>query len=131
LPDGTIAVIGGNGAGNVTSPYYQALLYDPAKDVWTAAASQSKRRAYHSTALLLPDATVLSAGDNNAGGGQTILEVYSPPYLFRGPRPTILGAPTAAVPGDRINIATDVAVAKIVLVAPGAVTHATNMHQPL
>jgi hypothetical protein len=131
LPDETIAVIGGNGAGNVDVPYYQALLYDPTHDVWTPGPSQAKRRAYHSTALLLPDATVLSAGDNNAGGGQAMLEVYSPPYLFKGPRPQILGVSPTGVSGEWIGMVTDVPVAKLVLVAPGAVTHATNMHQRL
>jgi hypothetical protein len=131
LPDETIAVIGGNGAGTVDLPDYQALLYDPVNDVWTPAASQAKRRAYHSTALLLPDGTVLSAGDNNAGGGLVWLEVYSPPYLFKGVRPTITSAPTATASGGTVRVTATQPIAKVVLVAPGAVTHATNMHQRL
>ena len=60
-------------------------------------ARQATPRTYHSTALLLPDGRVFSGGGglcgtcsvNHADG-----EIYSPPYLFQGPRPVIQGAPT-------------------------------------
>jgi hypothetical protein len=87
------------------------------------------RRAYHSTALLLPDGRVLSGGDNGVGGGNSTLEFYSPPYLFRGPRPTVTSAPSSAARGATITVATDVHVGRAVLIAPGAVTHASNLHQ--
>jgi len=48
---------------------------------------------YHSTALLLPDGRVLSAGQDD-GSLATYGEIFSPPYLFKGPRPTITGAPS-------------------------------------
>ena len=57
----------------------------------------SAARNYHSTAVLMPDGTVLVAGggheDNNTGPGQYSAQVYSPSYLFNGPRPTITSAP--------------------------------------
>ena len=75
---------------------------------------------------------MLSAGDNGPPpGGRTNLEVYSPPYLFKGAPP---GDQERADGGDGrhpIKIATNEAVSKIVLVSPGATTHATNMHQRL
>ena len=50
-------------------------------------------------ALLLPDATVLSGGSGQpAATGQTddfTAEIFSPPYLFKGTRPTITSAPTS------------------------------------
>ena len=41
-------------------------------------------RLYHSTALLLPDATVLSMGSNpgSRGSYEPAIEIYTPPYLF-------------------------------------------------
>ena len=65
---------------------------------------QRKWRAYHSTALLLPDGRVLSAGDDywhlgdeprpQGGDPMDVGEIYSPPYLFDGDEP-------AAAAGDR------------------------------
>jgi hypothetical protein len=131
LPDGTMLMVGGNLTGNFLDPYYQATLYNLATDVWTPVASQTRRRAYHSTALLLPDATVLSAGDNGGGviGGANSVEVYSPPYLFKGPRPVITSLVASAAQGSALTIGTDSAVTRAVLIAPGAATHATDIVQ--
>ncbi len=131
LPDATMLMVGGNQAGNQGLPTYQALQYQPATDTWSAMATQLKRRAYHSTAVLLPDGTVLSGGDNATGGGGAALEVYSPPYLFKGARPTITAAPALAARGGTINVTTNVAVNSLVLVAPGVTTHATDLSQRL
>ncbi len=60
-------------------------------------ATQGEGRGYHSTALLLPDASVVSAGgdtDPVRGIVNDIAEIFSPPYLFRGGRP-----------GDRLGAA--------------------------
>ena len=43
-----------------------------------------------SSSILLPDARVLSAGDDTVAGGgweNDVAEIYSPPYLFKGARP--------------------------------------------
>ncbi len=132
LPDGTILVVGGNQIDQFTNPYLQSLLYDPVHDTWTPMASQALRRGYHSTAILLPDGRVLSAGDNGpvvGGGGRNHEEIYSPPYLFRGDRPTIVSAPAAAKVGSTFAVVTAGEVANAVLISPAATTHATNMHQ--
>ena len=92
-------------------------------------------RHYHSVALLLPSAQVMVAGGALAGGCTlsefNTLEVYSPPYLFKGPRPTITGLPGSAGYGKNFKIDTpDAAVIeKVVLVRPMAVTHQTDSEQ--
>ena len=95
-PDGAIVTIGGNLESSYLQPQKEALRYDPAADAWTALAEQVEPRGYHSTALLLPDGRIVSAGDDGpggGGGGDDQIEIFSPPYLFKGARPTIASAP--------------------------------------
>lgn len=126
LPDGSMLGVGGT---NADGKQAQSLLYDPTANTWTGLVSQTEERGYHSTALLLPDGRVLSAGDNFAPGGGSKLELYSPPYLFRGARPVITGAPSTATWAATINIATPSTVSRVVLVRPGSVTHTNDMNQ--
>jgi hypothetical protein len=91
LPDGSMVTVGG-GLGNVDndkslfrSDSLSVELYDPATGAWRQGPAQQEGRAYHSTALLLPDGRVVSAGDDTNGGNSTDTgEIYSPPYLFKG-----------------------------------------------
>ena len=72
----------------------------------------------------------MSAGDNGpVGAGANKIEIYSPPYLYLGTRPVITAAPATATVGSNIDITTDSPVTKMVLIAPMATTHATDMHQ--
>ena len=92
----------------------QSEIYDPATDTWTPTAPSTVARLYHSTAVLMPDATVVTAGGNPEGGThvqwdhdpeeEMRLEVFHPPYLFKGPRPVITGAPGQASYGQSIQI---------------------------
>ena len=133
--DGAIITIGGNGEGNYGDPRHDALRYDPAADIWSPLAPQAEDRGYHSTALLLPDGRIVSAGDDDpagGGGASDRIEVFSPPYLFRGARPTIMSAPDEVRYGAGFSVTTSGGhVARAVLMAPGATTHANDMHQRL
>jgi hypothetical protein len=104
LPDRTVLVTGGS-LKQEDQPLarLQAEIYDPATGHWTPVARAKVPRLYHSTALLLPDGRVVAAGGNPEGGThvqwdqdpeeEMRLEVYSPPYLFKGPRPTLGAVP--------------------------------------
>src|SRR6266487_4141865 len=99
LPDGKVLVTGGSRGTEAPNsqpddPAYASELWDPATETWTTMASLTKKRTYHSTALLLPDGRVLSAGGEFGGASA---EIYSPPYLFHGSRPTITSAPTSEI----------------------------------
>jgi hypothetical protein len=141
LPDGKLLTVGGNSArSNYGDTLFNAELFSgPANDVdgaWTEVAPHSIPAAYHSSAILLPDATVLLSEDDRSQSSLAAanhrVQVYSPPYLFRGPRPTF-SAPPALVRGQPFAITAVVqarrAIAGAVLIAPAAVTHANDMHQ--
>ena len=132
LPDGNLLAVGGNDNGASNGYREDAVLYSPATNTWTPMASQTQGRGYHSTAILLPDARVLSAGDDTVAGGgweNDVAEIYSPPYLFAGPRPSIASAPRAIKWGAPFTIGTSDAVARAVLIAPGGTTHGNDMNQ--
>lgn len=131
LADGTVLAVGGNTSGIYTDPVEQAELYNPATGKWTVMASQQANRGHHSTALLLPDGTVMSAGsDSNTSLDETV-EIFSPPYLFQGARPVITAAPTFVSYGQTFNITSPGAVniTSVALIKPGVDTHDTNFDQ--
>jgi Domain of unknown function (DUF1929) len=129
VPDGSAYAIGGNSSGLYSTGQYQTMKYDPTNATWTNMAVQTPRRAYHSTAVLLPDGRIMSAGDTGSGGGRQLIDFYSPPYLFQGPRPVITSAPSRVSYGDTFPIAASGATAtRAVLMAPGATTHADEMN---
>jgi Domain of unknown function (DUF1929) len=129
--DGTLYGIGGNSLNESETPQYAALQYVPwaTTPTWTTLASQTKRRAYHSTAALQPDCSILSAGDDKAGGALSYLEVFQPPYLFKGTRPAITSAPSTITFGVTYPVTTSTSVVRAALIAPNAVTHADDMNE--
>jgi hypothetical protein len=131
LPDGSVLAVGGGRVGGFyREPVKEAEVYDPVANQWRLMAAQKAQRTYHSTATLLPDGRVLSAGSDSGSYADTV-ELYSPPYLFRGPRPVIASAPASAVYGQPLDIATPDAadITRVALIRPGAMTHANNFDQ--
>ena len=59
------------------------------------------------------------------------LEFFSPPYLFRGPRPVITNVPQEIAYGSGFTVRTSNAssIASAALLRPGAATHSLNMEQ--
>jgi len=135
LPDGTVLVTGGSSASGFDTPsgaVFAAELWDPATNTWTTLASAAKYRGYHSWALLLPDGRVLNGGGqlnqtNQANGSNA--QVFSPPYLFKGARPTITSAPSTVSYGQTTLIGTSDAIAKVSWIRLSAVTHSFNQEQ--
>lgn len=132
LADGTVlAVGGGGGGGRYANPVLTAELFNPTTGLWSVMAAQTIQRTYHSTAVLIPDGRVVSAGSDNGAPTEVTYEIYSPPYLFQGARPVISSAPTTLAYGAKFNITTANAssITRVALVRPGATTHADNFDQ--
>jgi hypothetical protein len=131
LPDGTVLATGGEtdkDGGNVANAVYPAELWSPATRTWTTVASMHTPREYHSTALLLPDGRVVQSGMGADFGNvpdELTAEFYSPPYLFKGARPAITQAPSLIHygAGFTVNTPDASAIATVVLIRNGAVTH--------
>ena len=137
LPDGKVLVTGGSSAPGFDEDdgaVLAAEMWDPTDLTWTIMASQTLYRGYHSTALLLPDARVLVGGGGHPhpkGGPKYNFEIYSPPYLFKGPRPTIRTAPTKINYGQTFFVETPDAngIKQATWVRLSAVTHGYNQNQ--
>ena len=130
LADGTVLVVGGGASDKFTGPVLTPELYDPVAATWTQMAAQTAPRMYHSTAVLLPDGRVLSAGQSS-GSLQKTGEVFSPPYLFAGARPTLTSAPAAVGYNQQFTITTPdfASIGRVALVKAGSVTHSNDFDQ--
>jgi hypothetical protein len=157
LPTGQVLAFNGSDRDEVAGPGVEfpvrkTELFDPAKNTWTTLASSHQPRTYHNTAALLPDGRVLVGGhapistlyanDTTLPGGfaphdgrDPSFEVYSPPYLFDGPRPVIENAPASLsriAYGSTIHVNVDGPaddIASVVLVRNPSVTHLIDADQ--
>ena len=130
LPDGKVLVTGGTsgpGFNNPDTPVFASEMWDPDAETWTTMASAQVPRLYHSTLVLLPDGRLLSAG----GNGYTQPELFEPPYLFAGARPTIAAAPASVAHQQTffVNTPNAAAVTRVTLISLPSVTHAFDQNQ--
>jgi hypothetical protein len=133
LADGTVLTSGGalnSDVFDLNAPVLTPELWDPVTEAYTLMAPMPHPRIYHSTALLMPDGRVLSAGGGRYGPNYLEAEFWSPPYLFKGPRPTITSAPSTLGYGGSFFVGTAATDIRAVnLMRTGAVTHAFNQNQ--
>lgn len=130
LPDRRVLVIGGGTFDLYGDPVLNAEIYDPDAETWTLLPAQVHGRMYHSTAILLPDGRVISAGQDSGLSG-FYGEIYSPDYLFRGPRPVIASAPTEVAYGQAFEVESPQAgeIASMALLRLPTVTHSVDNGQ--
>ncbi|MFO0985127.1 MAG: galactose oxidase-like domain-containing protein [Planctomycetota bacterium] len=143
LPNGKVLAQGGSRINEDSASASKAAdLFDPVSETWSSASTAVYARLYHSVALLLPDATVWTAGSNpQRGVYEQHMEIYYPPYLFAidpatghvipAPRPSITKAPAVIGYGGsfRVDTPNDLDIASIALMRPGSDTHAWDMDQ--
>ena len=137
LPDGKVFITGGQyyavGFTDQT-PQLTPEMFDPATNTFTTMAPLSIPRNYHSTALLMPDGTVVNGGGGLCGNCATNhfdAQVYSPPYLFQGARPVIqsVSAGTVAVGGSLTITTSGPTTVAFALIRLGSTTHTVNTDQ--
>ncbi|RYZ65770.1 MAG: DUF1929 domain-containing protein, partial [Proteobacteria bacterium] len=139
LPDGQVLVTGGTALNATTGgdgPSYRPELYNPTTNSWTILEPEAHVRTYHSSALLLPDATVISMG-GGAPGPQTNLnaQIFNPPYLFSGS--DFAARPSYYLPDSNtgygrsltVNYESTLPIQRVTLIKTSAVTHSFNQDQ--
>ena len=131
LPDGNVLVVGG-----FYKDTFVPELYNPNSNTWTNMAAHAITRAYHSTALLLPDGRVIcSGGTDNDGPGlfkeSSEFEIWNPYYLFSTARPVINNLATTASYGQQIsmNYTSSIPVSHVVIHRTGEQTHSFSYNQ--
>jgi len=176
LPDGKLLVVNGGGKGMAaysgngtgttakdqmpfgfslaTDPVLKPAIYDPTAPKgsrWSNAGFSASKipRLYHSTAILLPDASVMIAGSNpNPDVVMDALypttykaEVFYPSYFSAGTRPSPQGVPTTlsyggkpfdiTIPSNSYTGAANKAAdaTTVTILRGGFTTHAMNMGQ--
>jgi hypothetical protein len=141
---------------NASTATLNADMFDPITNTWSSskpggAGTATYPRMYHSVALLLPDATVATAGSNPR---RTVwdnhIEIYSPAYLFnadgvsRAARPVITGINSNGQTSSgeaqitygapftvNVTLPPNATIASVELIKPGSDTHAFDMEQRL
>jgi hypothetical protein len=130
LADGSVMAIGGTGqSDNEAAAVLAGEIWDPVTETWDTVSAMTEARMYHSSAVMLADGRVVVGGGEAAG--RLRAQVYSPPYLFKGPRPTISGSPATASYGGTFQVTTPNAadIVSVALLRPSAATHALDMNQ--
>lgn len=142
LPDGDVLVIGGNSSGKQFSDDGSVLipeLWNPETGQWRELAPHAEPRNYHSTALLMQDARVISMGGGLCGACKTNHqngEIFDPPYLFdaegnAADRPVISSGPDTASAGDAITLTASNNITRFTMVKLAAITHHHSTDQRL
>jgi hypothetical protein len=141
LPNDEVLVTGG-------SKYYRGMhgsdnrdtrIYNVATNSFSWAANSITGRDYHSGGILLPNGSVLTLGGNPLFGNkqdtepQTFnqeIDVYYPPYMFQGGRPSIESAPKVMEPSRSylVKVNDPASIQYLRLMRPDNPTHVTDVN---
>jgi hypothetical protein len=135
LPDGTLLELGGGSANKIENASQTvSLLKSPTATSWTAMnpLPDGEHRLYHSMAFLADDGSVISLSSNPKGQARsdTVLR-FEPPYLFKGPRPTLGGVPSLITYGQTYSISVSSDVTRVVMMSAPSPTHGFDANQRL
>jgi hypothetical protein len=157
LPTGDVVVSGGvlqekyteDPNDHVSGGVRQVEIYRPSAggnpDSWDVGATANEVRGYHSSALLIPDGSIWSAGSEienfkvgvPAGLPKLAIELYKPSYMSVKNRQSILQAPQVVSYGENFAVhfvaggsgVQQQTVSKVVLMRFGSCTHAFDGDQ--
>jgi hypothetical protein len=140
LADGQVWLNGGSTDGNeATNDFFVSEIWNPATGLWTDMATAAIARLYHSSSILLPDATVATGGGGDPGPFRNLnAEIYYPPYLYLkdgtgtpAPRPAITSAPDTLTWAQKFQVvvSSSTPISRVTLIRTGVITHVFNTNQ--
>ena len=138
LPNGNVFLCNGSSAPGFNFAFGKILMsemWSQLTEQWTPMAPNVRYRGYHANAFLLPDGRVVATGGGHPNPPDDLAEpsaeIYSPPYLFRGARPTITAAPATVTYGEQFTLTTPDAasITNVVWIRPGTTTHGYDQNQ--
>ncbi len=147
LADGQVLASGGTLTRSNSTPVRRPELWDPdwigaggARGWWYGGiapdtlAADTMVRGYHSTAVLLPDGRVLSAGGIFDPAHDVKMNLYCPPYLYNADgsaatRPRIDSAPASVAWGATFTVVSPDSIARAALIRPASATHGITQDQ--
>jgi hypothetical protein len=107
-------------------------LFNPKDERWYPMSPMKVDRLYHAGALLLPDGRVMTAGSNpERRVNELRIELFSPPYLFRGNRPVISKYPPEISYHQEFEIESNDAshIKAVAFIRQSVTTHCVNTEQ--
>ena len=66
--------------------------YDPYTNAWSTRDPMNYAREYHANPIVVPDGRVIVVGGEGSPGNEppfSVIEAYTPPYLYKGIRPVL------------------------------------------
>jgi radical copper oxidase GlxA-like protein/galactose oxidase-like protein/kelch motif-containing protein len=142
LPNDDVLVSGGSEdyRGRGASNILQARMYDSKSNDFKRVADPLVGRNYHSGSILLPDGRVMffgsdslyaDKGNTKPGKFEQRVEIYTPPYLYQGSRPSLSGGPKTIERGGTGTFTSQHAssIKSARLIRPSASTHVTDVDQ--
>lgn len=140
LPTGEVLAIGGNTSGRKfqdNGSVLQGEIWNPQTGRWRLVAALDVPRDYHSTALLMTDGRVITAGggyhssDPDSPGTHQDAQIFNPPYLFAGDdtpavRPVLASDAEVARTGESFEVDTTGEIDYFSFIRMGSTTHAIN-----
>ena len=140
LPNGSVAFMGGEApqagtGGSLTNAITQVQIWDPETNkVQTLNERNAVPRLYHSSGILLPDATIWTGGGGSPGPiANANVEIYAPSYLYSSGqivpnRSEIIQAPRNINVGQTFTVQVNDAnrTARVTMIRSGAFTHSRN-----
>jgi hypothetical protein len=144
LPTGSVLLTGGwprDTDNDIDTATRVPELYNPGID-WSAGDFSGSEgwtdlsgeqavvgRGYHSTALLLPDGRVWTAGSTGSlVGAEDRVEIYAPSYVGQS-RPTLSNVPAAINYGLQFTVTVDRDIERVALMRCGTITHGFDSDQ--
>lgn len=143
LPTGEVLAVGGNTTGAKFKDWgsiYEPEVWNPTTGKWRLMAEMAVARDYHSTAMLMTDGRVITAGGGYSSGNAASpgthqdAQLFSPPYLFdsngqAATRPVISAALTELNHGDSVLVTGPQNISEFSMIRMSATTHAMNTDQ--